>query len=186
MNEIEIEAEYTVDDYARALTYIQNRTFNFKFLLNFALIAFPLFLAILFLAAYTLDPLETIELIKVNVMYFLIFAVILVLLKYLPDLILKWTLKRQFNSSPVLREPQTIVISDEGIYGKTILSAGENKWGAIIEAVETDKDFYFFISNKFATFIPKHFLKDEFELASLRRIVRDNLGEKAKLLTSGK
>lgn len=59
------------------------------------------------------------------------------------------------------------------------LTSGETKWGAIIEANETDYDFFFFVSNKVAILVPKRVLAVE-QINLLRDLAKKNLGDRAK------
>lgn len=100
-------------------------------------------------------------------------------LKYFPNPFLRWSVQKQFKSSPLLRESQQISFDEVGIRGQTNLSAGETRWLAIIEGTETKDDFFFFTSSKIAMFFPKDGLTVE-QIDKIRELAMRNLGEKAK------
>ena len=83
------------------------------------------------------------------------------------------------KSSPALQQPQRITFDEDGIEGETILSSGQVKWEAIIEATESEQDFYFFTSKKFAYFVPKLAFENKDDLEALRELAIKRLGEKA-------
>jgi hypothetical protein len=107
---------------------------------------------------------------------------LLISVKYFSNPFLKWNMKKQYESSPLLKEPQTISFDDEGINGETYLSSGLTKWAAIIEATETKDDFFFFISNKYAMFTPKRAFSDEDQIEQVRELAKEKLGDKAKMI----
>ncbi|MBI3736865.1 YcxB family protein [Candidatus Sumerlaeota bacterium] len=55
------------------------------------------------------------------------------------------------------------------------------RWDAIPRVVETSRFFLFFISSNVAYFIPKTFLGSHQEMGELRRIIREGMGDKARL-----
>jgi hypothetical protein len=177
---IELNVQYSVDDYVSGLMFIQNQQFWFRygFLIHPAII---LFLAGFFfiLNSQNQTRFDFIDYLPFIISGILIF-IFMLLLKKFPNPFLKWNIKRQFKSSPVLQEPQSISIDDGGITGKNNLSSGETKWMAIIKSMETEDNFFFFTSNKMAMFIPKRFLTD-IQTNQLRDIAKRNLGDRAKL-----
>lgn len=178
--EINLKIRYTVDDYARAISFVQSRQFIFRHALKIA----PLISLGFFVAAFGLNPMNIgqMPLRYIVINFFPVFAIflLLVLPKYISNPIAKWNMKKQFESSPLLKESQTILFDEEGINGETYLSSGLTKWEAIIEAMETDKDFFFFLSNKMATFVPKRAFQNEFQMQQLRELAARRLGDIAK------
>ncbi|HEY8563735.1 MAG TPA: YcxB family protein [Pyrinomonadaceae bacterium] len=181
MNEkINLEIQYTVDDYVRGSAFVLNRQFVFKYG-SLIVVAVPL---IVFLFTYLSDPegfsepTLTTALIKFSPV--LTLCLVFLVVSVFTNSLLKWNLKRQFNSSPLLRAAQEVSFDDAGIKGETDLSSALTKWEAVVEAAETDKDFFFFISNKKALFVPKRAFADEFQINLLRALVRTKLGERAK------
>lgn len=176
---IELEVKYSVDDFVRGFTFIQSRQLLSKY--AFLIVPFILLVSILFVVLLNSknsnQPLSKVILI-VLVPTFSVFILFL-LIKYLPNPFLKWNLRRQFKSSPILKEKQQISFDESGIKGRTDLSAGETKWKAIIEATETEDDFFFFTSNKFALFVPKRVFTLE-QLIHIRDLAKRNLGDRAK------
>lgn len=156
---IEAEIIYTIDDYARALKYIQNRQFLVKYLLPFM---FSIFAVVLFFnylsnpAKFTATFLQPASILIV-IIAFTIISLWHFYRKNKPGFLLKRQIAGQFKSSPALREPKIISLDDTGIFGGSNLGESQTKWEAFIEATETKNDFFFFTSNKFAQFIPKRF-----------------------------
>jgi hypothetical protein len=89
-------------------------------------------------------------------------------------------IKNQIKSSPLLSECNFVIFDESGIKGKTSISSSETNWEAFVKAYETEKDFFFFTSNKLAVFIPKHaFISDE-QINQLRELTKTKLGDRAK------
>lgn len=176
---LDLEIQYSIDDYVRSLTFIQSRQFIVKY--GFIIVPFAMMFLLLVLFLSNPDSFKQVSLYYSIITFapVLMIVVLFLLLKYFPNPILRWNVRKQFESSPILREKQRISIDEVGIKGQTQLSAGETKWSAIIEATESKDDFFFFISNKFAMFVPKHKLTSE-QKALIYDISKRNLGEKAK------
>lgn len=179
--EINLEIQYTVDDYVRGVSFVQNRQFINKY--GFAIAPLLLFLFGGFIFALKMQKESVVTSIISSLPFFvaaLIVFLVLLLLRKFPNPILKWNIKRQFRSSPLLNEPQRISFDEEGINGETYLSSGLTKWAAIIEATETKDDLFFFTSNKFAMFVPKRAFVNEEQINQVRQLAKESLGEKAK------
>jgi hypothetical protein len=180
---IEIIADYTPEDYADALIAIHQRQ---KLVRVFGFICLFIVLAtIAFL--YSLSERNfihfifdfenlTLILMCVGVLFWLI-----IYKGRSPKLFIAWNVKRQFKTSPTLRETKRITVEEEGLAGNTDLSSGIVKWAAFIDAVETKKSFLFFTSKKFAQFIPKRVITLEQE-NEIRALVKRKMGDKAKIL----
>lgn len=176
---IELEIQYTIDDYARGLTYIQRRQFIFKC----GIFILPLIPLALFLITFIGNPESLFEMspatASVNIVPFLLLFVFLLAVAKFPSPILKWSLRKQFNSSPALRAKQLISFAKDGIETESELSSSRTKWEAVVEAAETRDDFFFFSSSKFAMFVPKSVMS-EIQIITLRELANRNLLGKAK------
>ncbi len=178
-DQLDLEIQYTVDDYVRALTFIQNRQFIVRHgLLFVAGIVFLVTVVPILLNQDSIAQYSPYQLIIIALPWVLILG-IAIFLKYFPNPFLVWNIRRQFNTSPLLQETQHFSISDHGITGYTNISSAETKWPAIVEGVETGDDLYFFLSNKYAMFIPKRDLTDV-QVEHIKRLADSNLGDKAK------
>jgi hypothetical protein len=64
------------------------------------------------------------------------------------------------------------------------VSCSEVTWEAILEIVETKKDFLFYLSKQSACLVPKEALFSLDEIRKLRRIVLASAGDRVKLQAS--
>ncbi len=178
---IDLEIQYTVDDYVRALSFIQKRQFVHKY--AFIIVLVTGIFSIVFIAL--ISPAGSSETILTSTIVFLVMLLpiiaILVFLKYFPNPILKWNIRRQYKSSPLMREIQHISFNEDGIGGHTNLSAGKTNWIAFIEVTETKEDFYFFTTKKMAQFVPKRAFESEFQQNELRGLAKRKLGDRVKM-----
>ena len=181
MNEkIKLEIQYTVEDYVRGLSFVQSR----QFVMKHAYIILPCIPLAIFAFMFLMNPKLIYQmsfgLAIINFAPVLMICLLLLFLKHFPNPFLKWNLKRQIKSSPLLQAIQEVTFDAAGIEGQTNLSSAVTKWEAVTEATETDRDFFFFISNKKALFIPKRAFADDFQINLLRGLARMKLGEKAR------
>jgi hypothetical protein len=176
---VSIDVRYTVDDYVRGLTYIQNRSIFARY--GFVLlpgIILLFFIFNLFINQRSLWQLSS-YVILVTALPVVVIFVVLLLLRYFPNPLLKWNVKKQFKSSPLLNEVQHLKFDGNGISGKTNLSEGTTKWQAIIECSETNDDIFFFTSKKFAMFVPKSQLSSN-QLAEIKVLATANLNDRVR------
>ncbi len=89
--------------------------------------------------------------------------------------------KRQFKTNKALCEPRHSIFSEEGSESSSSVSSGKAAWSILHQVLETPESFLFFTSNAGFTVFPKRSLKSDEELQTLRRLIRQNLGPKAKL-----
>ena len=181
--QIELEVKYTVDDYVRSLSFMQSRLPLNKY-------GFVIFPAIIFLSiivyslfsskeGFELDSLTFTNILAILIAVLFLFFLLLAL-RFFPNPMLKWSISRQFKSSPALQQTQHICFDEDGIKGQSSLGSGEAKWKAVIEAVESKEDFFFYTSKKFAQFVPKRCFSSEEQQNQLRDLVKRKLGDKAK------
>jgi hypothetical protein len=178
---VESKVIYTPEDFIRHTKYIQKRQFLFRYS---ALLTVAVFACIL-LFVYLINPSNfTAAFSKPR--NILVLAVPMVFLaawtllkRNSPGFLLKRNLKKQFESSPALREMQFLSIDEEGLYGTNQFGSGQTKWEAMVEVTETEDDFFFFTSGKFAQFVPKRFFTPE-QQNQIRDLAKRKLGERAK------
>ncbi len=179
--EIKSEVTYTIEDFERHYVYMKNRSIFVKYVIFLPLLIFiPVFLFFYFLdpnkfsAAfsqpknYTIFPLA-----------FLIVGSWWFFTRNKMSFFQKRTLTKQLNTTPSLSVPQTITFDHVGMYGENEFVSGLLKWNAMVEATETEDNFCFFNSPKFAQFVPKRFFSDE-QIARIKDLAKRHLGEKAK------
>lgn len=180
--EISIRAKYSVDDYVKALTYMQRQLFinKYNFLIAFVGIFALTALLTLFLAndksSIKFFPVIFSALLPATIVGGLIFF----LNRVVNPFILKRSISKQYKSSPAMQEENNIVFSIEGIKTTTNLASSTLKWEAIVKALESETEFLFYTSNKFAHFIPKSIFASEIDVSSVRSLTRAKLGDKAK------
>ena len=98
-----------------------------------------------------------------------------------------WVAKRaitkQYKSSPIMQNEMEYTITDEFIESSNPLSGGRIAWDGIIKAVESDTEFLLYASSKFSNFLPKRIFDSAEQMETFRSLVKEKLGEKAKLLS---
>ena len=92
-------------------------------------------------------------------------------------------IKRQLNSSKLAEGSYTYVFDEQGFSIGGELAQSELKWAAIIKAVETEKDFYFYTSKKFAQIVPKRAFASQSDIDQVRQLTGSALGERARVLS---
>ena len=92
----------------------------------------------------------------------------------------KLTAKQIFRNNPHVRHPQTYAFEDENLTITGELFEAHLKWLALVEAAETDTDFFLFLTQDQAYVLPKRLFKTG-EDVQLRRFLKAKLLERAKL-----
>jgi hypothetical protein len=174
---------YSIDDYVRASRFIQQRTFLFRYRFLLPLVV----AAVISIWIYFLDPYQFVEafsepknLVVIFVAPLVAVAVLFILSRRKTSFLLRRQVSNQIESSPAMRQPQTIRFDEEGIEGQTLLSSGTVKWEAVIEATESQDDLFFFTSKKFAMFVPKDAFEGPQDIDAVRQLATAKLGEKAQ------
>jgi len=178
---VEARFTYTSDDFVRHAEFMRSRNFIAKYAV---FIAFSI-LGCILLFFYLLNPAKFTTAFNKpqNILVFVIPILLLTawwfLRNKLPRFFLKRSIEKQINSTPALQVPQFVSFDEEGLYATNQFGSGQTKWEAIIETVETEEDFFFFTTNKFAQFVPKRFFSAE-QLKQIKKLAKTNLGERAK------
>ena len=182
MNEIvEAKVTYTPEDFMRHAAFMQSRNELAKYTIFIALAIF----ACIFLFLYLGNPAQFLtafakpQTVLIFVTAGLILTVIFLLKKYTSKFFLRRSLEKQIKSTPALSAPQHFSFDDEGFYATNEFASGQLNWQAMVEMIETEEDFYFFMSKNFARFVPKRFFSDE-QLNQIRELAKGKLGDKAK------
>jgi hypothetical protein len=89
--------------------------------------------------------------------------------------------KRQFGTSGTLREARRTVISDEGLDSSSARSSGKLAWAVFYKVIETPESFLLFTSNTVFILLPKRIFSGEEQIHSLRALIAQNVGSKARL-----
>ena len=164
------EVTYGQKDYARAIRFMgrrQNRVFNMFLLLAAIVIVSWL---------YVRDPF--------GFSWWIVPAIIALLVLWygLMRLIATWNVSRQLRNAPAAQGSHIWTIGSEGINIAGPISRGDLKWEAIIKVLESKHDFFFYTAPKFAQFLPKRSVSGDESLASLRKLITERMGQKAKVL----
>jgi YcxB-like protein len=91
------------------------------------------------------------------------------------------TISSMRRRSPTAGKVQTYTVTPDGYTVRGSLFDSALKWEAFVKAVETKEFFLFYLSARWAHFIPKA-TATEADLQTIRAILREKLGTKAKLL----
>lgn len=178
---VEARITYAPDDFVRHAEFMRSRNPLAKYSVFIALGV----IACALLFVYLLDPAKFLTTFTKpqNIPVFVIPVFLLIawwfLEKNVTRFFLKRNLEKQINSTPTLSVPQLVSFDDEGLFATNQFGSGQTKWEAIIETVETEEDFFFFTTNKFAQFVPKRFFNAE-QINQIKGLAKNNLGEKAK------
>jgi hypothetical protein len=124
--------------------------------------------------AGTLDPLS---LIPVAGMLLLVFVLVPLLQIYQ-----LWTLSRHNRT---LSSVHHYSITPDGFSARSEMFDVNLRWDAILEAVETKRFFFIYLSPRIAHFIPKERISSFPELEQLRAVLKTHLGERARLRSDG-
>jgi hypothetical protein len=172
---LEITVQYTVDDLARGNRFIlfKHRFQHQKYLTAFLLL-FSVGMMVFAFAQPAQDWRNT----------FLIIGVVFLLITLgslgLERIVVKQMAKQVFRDSPHVRYPQTYAFEDENLTITGELFDANLKWQALLEAAETDTDFFLFITKDQAYILPKRVFKAN-EEPLLRSFLKNKLQERAKL-----
>ena len=92
--------------------------------------------------------------------------------------------RRCFFPAKKLKEimkPAKTVFSDKGVESETPIASSSRDWENYLKIYETKMYFIFFTQENFFATIPKRFFKSQSEIVTLRELIKDKLGENAKL-----
>jgi hypothetical protein len=161
-----------LDEMQRASTMVQNRQPVFSWMRRLA-IASPLILV-------ALNWLSTGNLRQAlwdNVWFA---GFIVVMMFGLVPWLQRWTVRKAYDANPAMRGHQTCEFSSDGLKLAGPLSSVSLAWPAILEAVETEEFFLFFVQKAFAYYLPKRAVADGGDITELRSLIRNELGSRAE------
>jgi hypothetical protein len=104
-------------------------------------------------------------------------------LYYLARFIQRLNIGRQVKSVPGSDDVYTFTFSEEGITISGSLRSANLKWEAIVKVRESESDFLFYTTKRFAQFLPKRAFRQNEEMKELRVLLGRQLGNRAQLLT---
>jgi hypothetical protein len=93
--------------------------------------------------------------------------------------------RRQFRTSPNAGEIRHWVLSESGVETSSASSSGKVTWSVLLQIVESPESFLLFYSAAIFIVFPKRILRNQERIESLRTLIRQHLGVKAKLKVIG-
>jgi hypothetical protein len=93
--------------------------------------------------------------------------------------------RRQFRTSPSAGEIRHWILSESGVETSSASSSGKFTWSTLHKVVESPESFLLFTSTTIFIVLPKRILGREERIESLRTLIRQQLGTKAKVKVSG-
>ena len=182
MNEIEINSQYTTEDFIRTQTFLKNLNkpnfaiINFGSLFIFACGLFNLFLAF--------EAFKNGEYDKAYITFCLFALVTFGLYKivsyFVPSLYLRSfrkKVKKNYDPDSVSYSERELIFSEEGIQETNKAGKYLTYWKTISKVVETEEDFYFYLPT-LIRFQPKREISEE-QIDLLRILIKANLQEEA-------
>ncbi len=89
--------------------------------------------------------------------------------------------KQQYSSTPGIALPTTYVFDREGVSSVNAEASSRQSWATYYEVHETDPNFILLRSRALMHILPKRYFRDELQIAEFRALVRDRLGDRAKM-----
>jgi hypothetical protein len=96
-------------------------------------------------------------------------------------LLIWWSVRRAYRNNPAAQQETILRFTPQGIASSNAIASSEFTWDALIEVLETKKDFLFFPSKQAVFPVPKAAIPSPEEQQRLRRLVIACAGERAKL-----
>jgi hypothetical protein len=108
----------------------------------------------------------------------LISALILLINLVLP-LLRRRQIRRFYAGTPALAGAQRYQFSDQGLTLSNASASNTLRWSAFVEAAETPEFFLLYYSKRCAYYLPRRVMGPEVQVDAMRRLLRDQLGERA-------
>ena len=183
MNEIEINSQYTIEDYIRTETFLKNSNKPNSFIIKFgSLFIFAVGLFDLFLGFGALMKGEYDKAYILFCLFALVsFCIYGILFYFVPSLYLRSfrkKIKKKYNPDSVLYAERELIFSEEGIQETNRSGKYLTYWKTIYKVIETEDDFYFYLPN-LVRFQPKREIS-EVQIDALRILIKAHLEENAE------
>jgi hypothetical protein len=162
---IVIDIDLKFDDYRRAYYWSQKSVFTF--------ISIVFILAILgtgFIAFREADVIAVI-LFALAVVFFVLYVFFIFL-----------SIKRRSKELAQIGEKTVIIFDEKGVESISESTVVGTTWDRFAKICETPTDFIFYPQKNIFYPIPKHYFQDNLQIEGFRNLVREKLGEKAKLV----
>jgi YcxB-like protein len=183
MNEIEINSQYTVEDYIRTETFLKNSK-----KLNFAIINFGslfIFACGLFNLFIAFEAFKNGEYDKAYITFCLFalvaFGTYKIVSYFVPSLYLRSfrkKIKKHYDPDSIAYLEREIIFTEEGIQETNSSGKYLTYWKTISKVVETEEDFYFYLSVS-VRFQPKREISED-QTDLLRILIKANLQDEAE------
>ena len=111
-------------------------------------------------------------------------GIVLWFLFVLPLLVLVvfyWGISRQAEKIEKVFEPVKVIFSEKGMESAGESSSAEMSWNDLYKIYETKQDLIFFPERTIFYTIPKRFFKEQDQISALRNLLKNKLGDRAKL-----
>lgn len=166
---IEVDVQLEFEDFWRVLFWKTLKRYWHMYFLTFA-ISLPAI--VIFFYVLLTNP----ERIKFSP------AILLLLLPLLTVLIVQWSIYTRAKKSDVsLKSKARWVFYRDEFDVFTPVSRSENSWESLVEVEEESKNFLLFLHKDIFMIIPKRFFESDSQIQEFRELVRENLGDRAKL-----
>lgn len=161
---IEVEIDVTVEDYRRVLFWFNKTIFPFiSMIFVFAILGTG------FIAFREGDVIALI-LFGLSGIFFILYVCSTLL-----------SIKRQSKNLAEISEVTTIVFDEKGVESKSESTLNQTTWERFAKICESKTDFIFFPQKNIFYPIPKRFFKSDNQIEEFKQLIKDKLGENAKL-----
>ena len=109
------------------------------------------------------------------------FMVVIVCIPLIAYLTLLFGVWRQARKIEKISEPTALTFSSTGISSVSATSETDVQWKRFNKIVETSQDFIVFPQENIFYPVPKRFFEDISQIVSLRSLLTEHMGERAKL-----
>jgi len=110
-----------------------------------------------------------------------IFAVGMVITPLAVLLAIWFNTKRTFSDLKDFQKSLSFTFSEIGLETTGQKAVGQMNWDHILKVVESKHSINLFLQRNFFLVVPKRFIEDPIELNRIREILKNNLGDKARL-----
>lgn len=182
MDDIQIQTQYTVEDYIRTVRFIKYRNKPSEFIIVAGSVFISVFgLANLFLAYIAMNNMEfrkSLLLFFLSLcVFFSVYKILALYSGFLQMLFFKRYTRKHFDPDSILYSERQINFSEEGITETHKFGKYLTNWDAILRVIETDEDFLIYLHN-IVRFQPKRDISVE-QINPLRILIKANLRESA-------
>lgn len=181
---VSVKLKYTPDDSLRVAKYIRNQSFVYRN--DILLTSGFVFVAFIILIVLMADDFSTFRIVGALVFSLIpaaaVAAAVFILHRALNPWLMRRTIVKYFESSPIAKEEIVVTFSDEGVATESDLTSSRNSWQSFIKVEESAEDILFYCGHKLSWFLPKSAFGSDNDLTSLRSLLRRSLKDRVYLL----